>query len=72
MNERYVVALLANVARIKVDDIAANDLQELEAGSAFPLNTSIRRGRAALLRGMDEQIAKLKQEGGLPFLHWDA
>lgn len=70
MNDQYAVALLANVARIKADLGAAADLQMLEADSRFPLNASLRRGRGALLGGVDEQIARLTREGGLLLLRW--
>lgn len=70
MNDQYAVALLANVARIKADLGAAADLQMLEADSRFPMNASLRRGRGALLTGVDEQIARLTREGGLLLLRW--
>jgi hypothetical protein len=70
MNEKYVVALLANVARIKADDRAAMDLKDLETDARFPASSSVRRGRAALHKVIDEQVARLKREGGLLFLNW--
>jgi hypothetical protein len=70
MNEKYVVALLANVARIKADAIASDNLLMLESDARFPVNTALHRGRAALLQVIDAQITSLTRQGGLLFLQW--
>lgn len=72
MTEHYFVALLARVARIQADALAAVDLERAGAEAGFPLGVSMRRGRAALLDAIDGQVSELRRVGGLLLLRWSA